>query len=282
MNYPDWAPEQLVELHKLRLNNAASGKRVGIFDPGEYVENLRSDEKYKQYNEQDFARMKEALYRNQIFLPSLEGDKLLGRLLTDQRMKEVWQTLARRKKTEDDARRFWMMCDSCIVGWRGEPKITQNERVAILERIQESVAELQRNMHLLKDFNFYSINNLIENQTIEWLLETLDADLSPYEEPEAVEYAKFCLSDVTPKFDLVLMDIHAKAEAFKQETVTVKKPNSENAEIHYFVRHLSSFFQDYFGQPLHESVAITASVVLEAENIDSDYVRKLVKNSPAF
>jgi hypothetical protein len=280
MNYPDWAPESLVKLHKLRLEHASAGKMTGTFNPDEYVENLRHDTNFSHYDDATFKRLKESLYRNQMFLPSKEGNQLLERLLTDQRMRDVWLSLDRRKKTDDDARRFWMMCDSCIVGWRGEPKISQNERIAILESIQDSAAKLQSNMHLLKDFNLYSINALIDTETIEWLLETLNANLSDFDNAKAVEYAKFCLSDVTPKLDTVLMDIHSKAEAAKQETVTVKKPNSENAGIHYFVRHLSSYFLDYYGQPLHESVATTTSVVLQIDNIDSDYVRKLVKLLP--
>ena len=155
------------------------------------------------------------------------------------------------------------------------------DRIAILKDIQNSVAKLQTNMQLLKDFSFYSINALIKTKTIEWLLEILNANLSEFDDTRAIEYAKFCLSDVTPKFDAVLLDIHSKAEVAKHQAVTVKKPNSENAEVHYFARHLSSFFLNYYGQPLHETVAITTSVALQMENIDSDYVRKLVKILPA-
>lgn len=281
MNYPDWAPESLVELHKFRLNSSKNSNSTEHLNPDEYIEKLKRDEKYNHYDIQAWGRLKESLYRNQMFLPKAEGDRLLGRLLTDRRMKEVWLTLARRKKGQDDPRRFWLTCDSCIVGWRGEPKITQNERLAILDQIKASAADLQHNMHLLKDFNHYSINALIETKTVEWLLETFDSDLSQFDESRAIDYAKFCLSEVVPSFDTVLMDIHSKAEGFKKELVTVKKPKSENAQVHYFVRHLSSFFQDYFNQPLHESVAITTSVALEIEIIDSDYVRKLVKHLPA-
>ena len=282
MNYPDWAPEQLVRLHKLRLDNAASGKRVGTFDPEEYIEKLRSDEKYNQYDEQCFSSLKEALYRKQMFLPSVEGDKLLGRLLSDQRMKEVWQALARRKKTEDDARRFWMMCDSCIVGWRGEPKLTKIERIEILKNIQDAAAKLQTNMHLLNEFNFYRITNLIEDSAVEWLVDAFEGDMSDSSQTDPLSYARFCLGDVIPQLDIVLMDIHSKAETFKNNKVTVKKPKSKNAQTHFFVRHLSTFFQDYFGQPLHEAVAITTAVVLGLEEIDTDYVRKLVKSSPGL
>ena len=278
MIYPDWAPESLVDLHKLRTNRKAEGKKTNGFNPDVVIAEMRKDERYKSYGEEQFKQVYESLYRRNLgLLPSEESDALLLKLIFDLRMKVVWLSLARRKNTNSDATRFWMACEGAVGGWRGEPKTTVKERLQILSDIQESLKSLQANMHKVREFEFYSINQLIDNQSIKWLLETLDAELSLIDEGKALDYASFCLGEIIPQFDLVLMDIHAKANELKKESVIVKKPNSENAKIHYFVRQLSSFFQDYFGQPLHESVAITTSVALSVEEIDADYVRKLVK-----
>jgi hypothetical protein len=277
LNYPDWAPESLVNLHKLRLDSTHRAKRPNIPNPEEEVAEMRKDERYKSHTEEQFQKLKESMYRWRLELPFNESDELLLKLISDQRMKEVWFSLARRRKAERDEIHFWRACEGAVLGWRGEPKITQKERLQILTNIQESLESLQNNMHKLKDFQHYSINKLIDEQSVKFLLENLDAGLSQIDEEERVGYASFCLQEIVPPFDIVLMDIHAKAKEYMLDTVTVKKPNSGNAETHYFVRQLSSFFQRYFGQPLHESVAITASVVLNVDEIDSDYVRKLVK-----
>lgn len=277
MNYPDWAPESLINLHKLRMELSSKNKRVDSTNPDDEILKMRSDDRYKSFTEKQFDQAKELLYRWRIGLPAQESDELLFKLITDLRMKEVWLSLSRRKKTDKDVNRFWMACESALTGWRSEPKITQKERLQVLTNIQESLKNLQNNMGRLKDFQFYSINKLIDSQSVEWLLEDLNADLSHIDEEKRVDYTSFCLHEIVPNFNLILMDIHAKTNEYMREVVTVRKPNSENAKTHYFVRLLSRFFQEYFGQPLHESVAITASVVLGVNEIDSDYVRKLVK-----
>ena len=62
-----------------------------------------------------------------------------------------------------------------------------------------------------------------------------------------------------------------------EESVVVKKPNSKNAGIHYFIRMLSRYCKMAYGQPLHEVVAVTTSVVFDLQNCDEDYVRKIVR-----
>ena len=98
MNCPDWAPKSLVKLHKLRLESNRAGNRTKSFNPDEYIEKLKLDEKFSNYDEAAFKSFKESIYRNQLFLPDMEGDLLLERLLTDQRMRDAWLSLSRRKK----------------------------------------------------------------------------------------------------------------------------------------------------------------------------------------
>ena len=85
----------------------------------------------------------------------------------------------------------------------------------------------------------------------------------------------FFLDKVTPSIYVALDDIATKALTFSKEEPLVRKPNSENAHIHYFVRSLSGFLKKRYGQPLHEVVATTTCVIFDQE-IDTDYVRKIV------
>jgi hypothetical protein len=118
-------------------------------------------------------------------------------------------------------------------------------------------------------FDFYSINKLVDDQSVKWLLEVLNA-------PNNVSHARLSLSDIIPSIYEVLIDISEKATQYGEEVSPVKKPNSPNAGIHYFIRFLSKHCQQCYNQPLHEVVAITASVIFNQQNIDTDYVRKLV------
>jgi hypothetical protein len=193
-------------------------------------------------------------------------------------MKGVWIALAKRSTHERDPWQFFTACEYGITGWRGDQKQTAAERRAFYQEIHDTAGKLQSLMHEASAFDYYSINKLVEDQTVEWLMETLGASLSgSVPVGQEVSYARFCLSDVIPSSFEVLNDIGEKAKQYRDESSTVKKPNSQNAKIHYFVRQLSDFCQRVYKQPLHEVVAITTAVIFDLPNCDDDYVRKIVK-----
>jgi len=199
----------------------------------------------------------------------------LLRMLTDLRMKNVWEALQRRSKNDQDYSRFWSACTGAILRWRGELKHSAKEQREFYERIYEHAAELQNLLGQSREFQFYSINRLIKDSTVEWLVDTLDAH--PYDEASGEgSYARFCLSEVVPSVHNVLMDIAEKAKQYAEQSPVVLKPRSQNAHVHYFVRFLSKCLREYYGQPLHEVVAVTASVLLDDVDIDAGLVRKLV------
>lgn len=276
MNYPDWAPTMLVNDHKRKVKLVSDNDKKSLSDPDVYIEELRKQEQYKTFTAEAFENLRQQLWRTSLDLPNNEAIILLEKLITDQRMKEVWASLLRHKVGEKDAFYFWRSCELAIIGWRGEPKIANKEKQNILKEIQNSAAKLQSNIHKLSEFEFYSINKLIDDESVKWLLKVLDSDLNIKNESVKINHARLSLADVIPTFDEVLMDVHSKAKILMSKELIVKKPNSENAEIHYFARKLSGWLKGYFGQPLHDVVAITSSVALDAISIDSDYVRKLV------
>ena len=176
MNYPDWAPTSLISLHKKRLELDSADRKVDISDPDEYIKKLREQDEYKAMPAEAFENLREQMWRTTFGLPNYEADILLEKLITDQRMKEVWASLARRKVEDRDEFFLWIRCQKAITGWRGEPKVTHKEKLNVLKEIQSSAAKLRSNMHKLREFEFYSITKLIEDESIKWLLEVLDSD----------------------------------------------------------------------------------------------------------
>jgi hypothetical protein len=183
--------------------------------------------------------------------------------------------MSRREKESGDYRRFWSVCTGAILGWRGEPKNSAKEHRELYEKIYSNVVELQGLLRRSRAFHHYSITKLIDDSTVEWMVEVLDAKAFS-DERKNIEYSRFCLTDVVPSIDQVFEDIAHKAKEWADMSPVVLKPRSENAATHYFVRSLSSYLRKYYGQPLHEVVSVTASVMLSDEDIDADLVRKLV------
>lgn len=267
MEYPEWAPSILVERHKSRVDSKVSDRKFKTSDPDAIVAD--ATKKYKDLTEESIENYRRYLYRMSFGLPDEESTTLLGKLITDHRMKEVWKTLARRIVKDSEFSHFFNVCEGGISGWRGDPKQTIAERKEFYQEIRDTARKLILLMHKSGRFDLYSINNLIDDQTIEWLIEALDIPSEP-------SYTRFCVSDVVPHVNKVLIDISEKATQYGEEEPTVKKPKSENADIHYFVRMLSRYLKNKYKQPLHEVVAATTEVVFDRQNIDSDYVRKLV------
>jgi hypothetical protein len=277
MKYPEWAPKTLIEQHKRRTEGDQSARKFKTSDPETIIADIKQKHDLTEVNAEDIRRK---LYRQSMLggLPDKERTALLEKLITDLNMKSVWIAIAKRATHERDPWQFFTACEQGITGWRGDQKQTAAERRAFYQEIHDTAGKLQSLMHEASAFDFYSINKLVDDQTVEWLIETLGASFSDsIPADQEVSYARFCLSDVIPSSFDVLNDIGQKAKQYRDESSTVKKPNSQNAKVHYFVRLLSDYCQRAYAQPLHEVVAITTSVIFDLPNCDDDYVRKIVK-----
>lgn len=279
MKYPEWAPKTLVEQHKRRTEGDQSARKFKTRDPETIIADIKQTQGH-DLTEANVENIRRKLYRQSMIsgLPDDERTVLLEKLITDLNMKGVWIALAKRSTHERAPWQFFTACEDAITGWRGDQKQTAAERRAFYQEIHDTAGKLQSLMHEASAFDFYSINKLVEDETVEWLIETLGASFSDTIPPgQEISYARFCLSDVIPSSFEVLQDIGEKAKQYRDKSSTVKKPNSQNAKIHYFVRLLSNYCQQVYNQPLHEVVAITTSVIFDIPNCDDDYVRKIVK-----
>jgi hypothetical protein len=96
------------------------------------------------------------------------------------------------------------------------------------------------------------------------------------DEDALLDHVRSWLSIITPSVASVLSCLSDEMVHLLQEKALVKKPNSGNAPIHYFIRRLSKYCRETYGQPLHDAVAATTAVIFNREAMDSDYVRKLL------
>lgn len=165
-------------------------------------------------------------------LPFNQGTVLLGKLITDQRMKDVWEALAKRIEEDIELYQFFHACEGGILGWQSSMKQTALKRKKFYQDIRDTALKLASLMKESDQLNHYPTN--------------------------------------------ILLDISEKAKQYGKEEPLAKKPNSDNADIHYFARWLSEYLKKRYGQPLHDVVAATTEVACNRLSIDSDYVRKLV------
>ena len=276
MEFPIWAPIDLVELLQRRKKKHAAPK-------SEYDESLDVEEELKRIQEktpgitqEEISRTRLRLWRHHPYLPEKEGDKLLERMLTCAQMKGVWEALKKRAKSDRYANAFWQNCDSISCAWRSNPRQSPRERLEYLTRIRNSALELMHLVNNSPEFYLYQPYDLISNKGVEGIYNEMECK-GPYDDEEQnISYARFMICEVVPSFEQVMMDIYQKAGEYAEEAPVVRKPQSKNAEVHHFVRVLSGYLKREYGQPLHDAVAMTACTVFERDDIDSDFVRKLV------
>lgn len=280
MNYPDWAPKSLVELYKRKSDPDSIAKAYKGGDPESIIADILQKSEVP-ISEENVENLRRQIYRSMIIggLPDNEEIVLLEKLITDKNMKSVWASLSKRFKDEQkDPHDFFMVCQRGITGWRGDQKQTPAERKVFYQEIYDSASKLQSLMNTASEFDHYSIGRIINSKSIEWIIENLGISDTSYKGRDSKDsYTYFCMSEIIPSIHEVLNDIGEKAAKARDANIPVKKPNSENAGVHYFIRLLSVYCQGTYGQPLHEVVAITTSVIFDLPNCDDDYVRKIVK-----
>lgn len=286
MDYPDWAPKYLVALHLLSC----------FGDP-----NLKSDLKRqielirKKCNTLSRQRLKELqsdFPRYFLLAPKRrypwdeESFELLQKLITDQRMKAVWASIAKRVKTEDEFVEdefvtFWGTCNRIIKEWPRTLKLSNKQHKVYYKKIHDYARNLSKLIHDSTEFhpNSYILN--LDSGTIQKFLENIDSSfLHEFEEKtDSIDIAfvvRGYLHDVIPSTYDVLNDIATKALTLSEGKPLVPKLNSENSRIHFFVRSLSVYLQKSYGKPLHEVVGKTTEVIFDGKEISADYVSKLV------
>ena len=270
MIYPEWAPEILVEGYKMWMASPPAERKSWMTDPNDYIAELVR--RGVPIDPEDAENIRQQQYRERLHIPDAERMALVNLLITDLRMKNVWSILSRRTRSDLEFYEFFEACEQAIAGWRGDSKQTVAEKRAHYREVGKVARRLAFLLNRSREFDLYSPEDLIGNHDIEWLLEDMGITSQ-----QSFDMGMLRIHLAGPSTDMVLEDIAEKAEKYAQEENLVKHPNSADAEIHYFIRSVSAYCRCKYGQPLHDVVAITTSVIFDEPNIDTDRVRKTIK-----
>lgn len=265
MNFPDWAPKELVHYYGSHLSK-------------EYP---KSDLP-KEVQESIFTAIGASATHKQ------EVKTLLEKYLNDERMKEVWNTLKKRTTNDMSYIRFLNRCQNGVHHWRINPKLTKTEFKNHFNDINETASKLLLLLNKYHSFGYVNTTDLIDDKLIESLLDVMDSNLlfeGNFENEhelngdklkEQLNYTRSYLSDVVPTVDKILENIANKSKEDMEHVPVIKQPNSPNAHLHYFIKTLSHHMLKEYDQPLHKVVAITTAVTFDLDDYDENTVRKIV------
>lgn len=290
--YPDWVPKILIDEYELRTTKTAYERRIYDHDPDQIADNLVTNENYKAmkaaFLEKGMSvnsstkieeKIRAELHFEAHSLPERISTPILYKLISDHTMKSVWVSIKKRAKEEEDFREFWKTCEDGILGWKKDQKLSRKQNYAYYKKISELAEELSELVEKDKYFYNYSVGRHIPREFIQQIFKTLDLPPSEFKDKDAwVDHAHNLISAAIPRLSSILDHLSTEADNFLvNEQQIIKTPKSDNAPLHYFIRTLSQYCKKKYGQPLHEVVATTTAVVLDKEDISSDYVKKLVR-----
>jgi hypothetical protein len=209
-------------------------------------------------------------------------------------MEAVWKSLA---SVFDDTKRqpdTWAFSDFCyqtIGAWKYSPRRTPTEHKEHFEKIAIDLMDVVMRIIVEPEFGMMgsgiaarvSSLDMVNDETLSWLMETVNADLLDGRyiktEKDALSYLRFTLHDVIPQLFDYAEWIAGQATRIASQPSISDRPNRDTAERTFFVKHLSKWFRKGFDKPMHEVVAAVASALFD-EAVTADNVRKAVKAQP--
>lgn len=203
--------------------------------------------------------------------PQKEQVEVLEKLITNNEMETAWANLAKSIRNDYEYNNFWHTCMEAIAKGRIINQRSGAEHRKHFLEIKESASTLSRLLEETDEMHSYEITKLISDERINRLCESLRV---PSEFNK--QHARSFLDGAIPSIQAILYNIGIKADEVSKEKPLTKKPNSEKAALHCFIRHLSIYLKKQYGKPLHVVVEKTAFTIFDDTSINADYVRKLV------
>jgi hypothetical protein len=214
-------------------------------------------------------------------------------LASHSEMQGVWERLSDLfddTKRPPDTWRFANFCSDTISTWKCSPKRSPAEHREYFERIADDIMSVALRIIGEPEFGCLgsmaarvSVLDMISDDAIRWLMKTTDSDPIDGEyikdEKGAVSYFRFSMDEVIPNLYAYANWIASDARRIAGQPSISGRPHKGSAQRTFFIKHLSKWFRDSFGKPMHEVVAGVASALFDDE-VTADTVRKAAKAEP--
>lgn len=267
--YPDGAPKKLVDL--LEARRKIDRKFTSILK-NQAVDFILEHRTNIEACSEEQKREHRAKYHDMFVLfPMKEQIEVLEKLLTHAEMKTAWTNLGKVKKDNYGYEQFWHACMDAIAGGRRANQRSGAEHRKHFQNIKECASTLTKLLEETDEMYSFLITELISDDRIDQLRRKLHVSSD-----SNIQHIRSHLDSVIPSIQAILYNISISAEKISGVEPLAKKPNSDKATIHYFIRHLSRYLKNQYGKPLHVVVAATTHVVFDDLDINADYVRKIV------
>lgn len=207
--------------------------------------------------------------------PFVKGYAILGRLLTDDRMKRPWHFIGKRISTDDQVMLLW---DEIAYRLQMSRSVNSRESRAVrrarfhrivrsVQRLQTQIAEGPLDSRI---YEYFSPDTMAILGEPSW--PTLDP-----QQRRSFAAGLLCHWPALPE---ILSQLEAHALRLAHDALTemrVAERRTRGQGENYFIRSLSTYFRENLGGPMNGSLAAIATVVLKKE-IDLEVIRQALRH----
>lgn len=262
MRYPEWAPVDLVRIHRA-FSSREPEHRLSIINFNQRVVSTRATT----------LRVLRAV---------LEDNSSL---------RSMWENLGRRdrrepRRTDGEPKEsfsagVFLACIDACEKWDRLPKLSKSETRDLYRKIAKQALEVSGLLHSSREERLNSVTALLEPEhraDLERGYEIGFAEYNPRNlfQMSKQDYVDAGLSMALGEVSHLLFKLSVRADELSHNPPGIPQPKSSGAQAHHFVRELSSYFSNRYRQPLHAHVAALANAVVKA-NIDESHVRALIR-----
>lgn len=228
-----------------------------------------------------------------------EHKAMIGRLISDDRMKNVWKNLKRRetslvdKEIREDGpkplspifitpwRALYFQIRGALYSSKLHGRTTAELRMAHVD-IEDHSKKLAKALCVLDDYKLSDITTYLDPPTLRALAMSLRDDIfhSPPADIDPEEVFKRKLWPL-PRLP-VLLDLLAKqAQLEIQRPRRQSRPASRGAQCRSFIQHMSDYFFSRYGARLYQTVATITAVIfdMDEDDVRADRVKKQLKRA---
>ena len=238
------------------------------------------------------------VFDSNVWNNQISAKEVMYKMMSDVRMETVWPALKKRAEECIVPSIFYIRLSIEISNIYSGPDdwslLTPNEKKRKLDKISklalalcQEIANTPLDINVMNyaDHEFY-FDNFKQHCADEKTKEKVDFNLSTFCRLESGHYvpiqdgfesaAGHVWGDIgvtAPPVSSLLQSIYSKAKNTTYDSVIKRKSQIKRA---FFIRKLSSFFQEFFGMPLYNITAAISSVFLD-EEISIEEVRSTIR-----
>lgn len=163
------------------------------------------------------------------------------------------------------------------------PTTTMSSKRATLDKVEKAVENLKsalapiwkKNTYCVRGYSSTDIQSLINESIYHWSFSVKQMRIPVEGDLENIAAATSACEYLLNRPYQYLDALKEDSKKWASESVEISKPNDANAKRLFFIRRLTAYFRECYGEALRKPVLVTSSVFFDCSSLDESAIAKL-------